>query len=48
MQKQIEHAPPPSMWCADEERQTRVPVASDAERPLSATQRSVARGPKGQ
>jgi hypothetical protein len=38
--KQIDHAPQPAMRRADEERE-RVPVASDAERPLPDARRTI-------
>jgi len=44
--KQIAHAPQPSMWGSDAEGQP-VPVASDAERPLSVARRKVTRRSKG-
>ena len=39
--KQIEYAPLPPMWSADQERE-RVPIARDAERPVSTSRRRVA------
>jgi hypothetical protein len=39
--KQIAYAPQPPMWSADEARE-RVPVARDAERPVSSARRKVA------
>jgi hypothetical protein len=39
--KQVAHAPQPTVWSTDEERQP-VPVASDAERPLPAARRPLA------
>jgi hypothetical protein len=45
--KQIAHAPQPTMWSADKEREP-VPVTSDAERPLPDARRTVPRGSEGQ
>jgi hypothetical protein len=39
--KQITHAPQPTMWCADAEREP-MPVAGDAKRPLPDARRAVA------
>jgi hypothetical protein len=39
--KQIAYAPQPPMWSADKEREP-VPVARDAERPVSTARRKVA------
>ena len=44
--KQIAHAPQPTVWSADQEREP-VPVASDAERPLSDARRDVPRRSEG-
>jgi hypothetical protein len=44
--KQIAHAPQPSMWSADAEREP-LPVAGDAERPLPDARRTVARRAEG-
>jgi hypothetical protein len=45
-EKQIAHAPQPAMRCPDEGREA-VPVAGDAERPLPAARRPVARRTEG-
>jgi len=42
----IVHAPQPAMWSPHAERQS-VPVASDAERPMSTARRKIDRGAKG-
>jgi hypothetical protein len=44
--EQIAHAPEPAMWSAHEEGDT-VPVASDAERPVSNARRTIARSAEG-
>ena len=45
--KQIEYAPQPPMWSADQERE-RVPVTRNAERPVSTSRRRVAGRSQGQ
>src|SRR5262245_24539156 len=45
--KQIAHAPQPAMWRADAEREP-LPVAGNAERPLSDARRNVAGSTEGQ
>jgi hypothetical protein len=45
--KQIAYAPQPPMWSADKEREP-VPVARDAERPVSSARRKVAGRSQGQ
>jgi hypothetical protein len=44
--KQIAHAPQPTLWSADKEREP-VPVAGDAERSLPTARGNVARRPEG-
>jgi hypothetical protein len=44
--KQIAHAPQPAVWSADQEREP-VPVASDAERPMSNARRNVTGSAEG-
>jgi hypothetical protein len=44
--KEIAHAPQPTVWSANKERDT-VSIAGDAERPLPNARRDVPGGPEG-